>query len=269
MTTLSAARGFAHKCENALQIGLTAVGFGQSQDRMIAESDRYWTDPTAAGWGGNSHWRGTGPFAEDDNLWLNVGRDHWDRFQVGARAAGFDRDMARVVEWGIGGGSNALAFAPYCREIVGVDVSAESVKEAGRQLSNTAVAYLPVQIGMDSPETALDDIGAGTVDAWISYYVLELVPSPAYGLRIMQIAYRLLKPDGLAHVQIKFKTSDPLTWRRGRSYRHGIAQAAPYQISEFWQAMHRLGFEPVTVQVLHKNALDKNYAYFTLRKPSA
>jgi len=97
-------------------------------------------------------------------------------------------------------------------------------------------------------------------------YVLELIPTQAYGLRLMRIAYDLLAPGAQAFVQIKYATGSWRTRPRQRNYRSSVA-GVTYRIDEFWTAMAGIGFRPEAVALVPKNELDERYAYFLLSKP--
>jgi hypothetical protein len=96
--------------------------------------------------------------------------------------------------------------------------------------------------------------------------VLELVPTQAYGLRLIRIAYHLLGPGGQAFVQIKYATGSWRTRPRRRSYRSDVA-GNTYRIEDFWTAMAGIGFRPEAVALVPENDLDERYAYFLLSKP--
>ncbi|MEU0469938.1 class I SAM-dependent methyltransferase [Amycolatopsis sp. NPDC006131] len=255
----------AARVEDVGQKLLTRIGLGQPEHRIIADAQTYWSTPTAKRWLGNSHWRDSDAF-EDADLWHRMGAEHVAMFDRGVRAAGANLTLDRIVDWGCGGGGNAVAFMPRCRELIGVDISQASLDECERQLAGHRGVFTPVRIDIADPEKAVPAIGVESVDAFVSYYVLELVPTPAYGLRLMGVAHQLLAPGGVAHVQIKYATSRLSTRPRGRNYLRGQAQATSYEVPEFWEAMQRIGFRPVMVELVPRNELDERYAYFTLVK---
>ncbi len=123
-----------------------------------------------------------------------------------------------------------------------------------------------VLIDLRQPERAIDDIGEESCDLFLSYYVLELVPSQAYGYRILEIAHQLLQPEGVAIVQIKYATSAPQTRSRRRAYKRDPATMTSYAIDEFWEAATKSGFQPEVVQLVPQDAFDSRYAYFLLTR---
>lgn len=177
---------------------------------------------------------------------------------------GSNAGSGRVVEWGCGGGANAVHFAPPAQELIGVDISQESLEECGRQVES--VCSTPVRkvlVDVENPEAALEII-PGECDLFLSFYVFELLPTPEYGGRIQRIAHRLLAPGGLALIQIKYDCGSWRTRSRGRSYRSGPAGMTTYTIPAFWGLAERCGWTPKYVQLVPKDELDERYAYFLL-----
>jgi hypothetical protein len=125
--------------------------------------------------------------------------------------------------------------------------------------------FVKVLADIARPEEAARDISR-PCDLFLCLYVLELVPTQAYGLRLMRIAYNLLGSGGQAFVQIKYATGAWRTRPRRRSYRSDVA-GNTYRIEDFWTAMASIGFRPEAVALVPKNDLDERYAYFLLSKP--
>lgn len=254
------------KAEDYLQRALAAAGLGHDESRIAADSQQYWNDPSGSHWKGDSHWRDAGTFADND-IWSRIGARHLEMFDRGARAVQFDRPLARVVEWGCGGGANAVHFAPRSGEYIGVDVAADSLAECARQTAAVCdTPFTPVLVEVADPEKALPEIG-GNCDLFLSFYVFELIPTPQYGERILRIAYETLAPGGAALIQIKYGLGTWLTRPRRRGYRSGLADMTTYQISEFWELAQRCGFTPELVELVPKGDLDERYAYFFLTRP--
>ncbi|GAA0606125.1 class I SAM-dependent methyltransferase [Kribbella sandramycini] len=260
MSVIGSARGLLREAVDRTTVRL---GLGDSEERLAHDARSYWTEgsdlPT---WRGNSHIRDAGIFNSVD--WAAVGTEHWKLFARLANVApsgSFDR----VVEWGCGGGANAVAFAPHCREFVGVDVNATTLAECAREMAATGTPFTPVEADLTDPEAAVEQIGQA--DLFLCLYVLELVPSPDYGLRLMKIAADLLKPGALAFVQTKYQTTDRRTASRRHRYRESTAASmTAYPIDTFWTDMTRLGFTPESLYLVPQNNLDHRYAYYLLRK---
>jgi SAM-dependent methyltransferase len=240
------------------------LGLRQSDGRRVADADEYWGASEGAAWRDDSHWRGASSLGSD-NDWLSIGADH---LRLTARLApGILEGSPRVVEWGAGGGANAVHFAPLASEFIATDVSDESLRECARQVSAVCqTPFRPVFVDLANPESAVPEVGTAC-DLFICFYVLELVPSEEYGLRILRIAREVLRPGGVAVVQVKYRTAARRTRSHLRRYRRNVANMTTYAIDEFWTAAERCGFDPRAVVLVPKNRLDERYAYFALVKP--
>ncbi|HET9138551.1 class I SAM-dependent methyltransferase [Actinophytocola sp.] len=244
---------------------LASAGFTQSESQISAQAQEYWTDTGVTRWKADSHWRDANVFGDGD-LWFQLGRRHLELFERGARKVEFTRPWRRVVEWGCGGGANAVHFAPRAEEFVGVDISAESLAECGRQVAAQCdTAYRPVLVEVAEPERAVAEIG-GECDVFLCCYVFELIPTPEYGERLLRIAAEVLAPGGLALIQVKYDDGRFFSRPRRRSYRSGVAEMTTYPIAGFWELAERCGLRPESVELVPRNELDSRYAYFLLSK---
>ncbi|MGW5723349.1 class I SAM-dependent methyltransferase [Amycolatopsis sp. NPDC003865] len=255
------AKQVVRRGEELLQRSLATVGVRQAEETIAADSQEYWKRPRDGHWKANSHWKASDPFAGND-VWARIGAEHLTMFEAGARMVGSARPWNHVVEWGCGGGANAVHFAPRCGEFIGVDISPETLDECRRQVAATCdTSFRAIEIAVDHPEAALREIDV-KCDIFLCFYVFELIPTPAYGERLLRIARELLAPGGLALVQIKYDTGRWRTRPRHRSYRSGLAEMTTYPIDSFWQLATKCGLTPHAVQLVPKNELDERYAYF-------
>ncbi|MGW3960992.1 class I SAM-dependent methyltransferase [Amycolatopsis sp. NPDC005003] len=263
------AKRAARHAENLFHRALATVGARHPESRISADAQDYWRQPADEAWRGNSHWRDAPVFGGTD-LWTRIGARHLDLFDAGARMCGFDRPWRRVLEWGCGGGANAVHFAPRAEEFIGVDISAETLRECARQVGAVCeTPFRPIAIDVADPESAIPRI-EGACDVFLSCYVFELVPTPEYGERLLRIAHEVLAPGGLALIQIKYSDGSWRTKPRRRAYRRGLAEMTTYPIDGFWQLGQRCGFVPKAVHLVPRNELDERYAYFFLmREPAA
>jgi SAM-dependent methyltransferase len=242
---------------------LAQVGFTQSESKISADSQRYWARPSDGGWEGNSHWREASVFS-DNELWSRMGREHLELFERAARIVEFTRPWERVVEWGCGGGANAVHFAPKAGEFIGVDIAKETLEECAKQVASVCdTPFRSVPIDVAHPEEARSLIG-GRCDIFLCFYVFELLPTPEYGARILRLAGELLAPGGLALIQVKYDDGRWSTKSRRRSYTTSVADMTTYSIPSFWQLAEECGFTPEMVHLVPKNELDERYAYFLL-----
>ncbi|MEJ2867228.1 class I SAM-dependent methyltransferase [Actinomycetospora sp. OC33-EN08] len=241
-----------------------AFGVPQRGPRLVADAARVWSDDSSDSWAEDSHWRGGGRI--DDDRFAAIGAEHLALFDRLAGTVGGRQHLGRVLEWGAGGGANAVAFAPRADEFVAVDVAAASLPECARQVR--AVCDTPVVeilVDLAAPESALGTIPR-PVDVAVCLYVLELVPTPAYGLRVLGVLADALAPDGLAFVQIKYDTGRLRTRSRRRNYRRNSANMTTYRLDEFWTAAGTVGLEPLAMTLVPENDLDERYAYLLLRR---
>jgi len=244
------------------------VGYRQSQDRIVHDAQAYWRDTNDRGFKSNSHWRGEG--ALDEQTWRALGKIHLDLFENLSRLTTLQKPLQRVVEWGCGGGANAVHFAPVCNQFVGVDVSQASLDECARNVRDaTPTPFVPVLIDVDDPEAGVAKM-PGLCDLFLCTYVFELLPTPEYGRRLLDIAKRVLQPRGVALIQIKYTTLDPGTRPRRWGYRSNLANMTSYPIDTFWELATDAGFVPkaVTLQPRQPLVNDERYAYFLLENSS-
>lgn len=239
------------------------VGPAEPLTRRIADAGEYWQDTDSSAWSSDSHWRsGLG-----DEAWAEVGRDHLAMFRGMAQALDKTPPYGVVVEWGCGGGANAVAFAPLAAEFIAADISAASVAECERQVGEVCdTPVTGVVIDIEHPELAVAD-RANSCDVFVCVYVLELTAGQEEALRILRIAERLLVSGGMAFVQIKYRTPSVLTRGYGRNYRQNLANMTTFGIDEFWSRASECGLTPRYVTLVPENRLDRRYAYYALTKP--
>lgn len=253
------------RVKSAARRVVRAVRPPASESAMVSGSRDYWESADRDDWKSNSHWRDGDTFTDND-LWSRIGERHLEMVEAGARALRFDRSWNRVVEWGCGGGANAIHFAPRAAEFVGVDVSGETIEECGRQVREVCdTPFTGVRIDVADPEAAIARIGE-PCDLFVCFYVFELLPSRAYGARVLKIVRETLAPGGMALIQVKYHegTRPP---RRNHSYRSDLANTTTYSVTEFWELAQRCGLTPESVRLIPRDELDERYAYFLLTRP--
>lgn len=253
----------------AVQLVLSTARLHQRESRIVADAQRFWRDDRHASWRADAHWRDA-PIFDGNDLWDAMGRRHLDLLQQGARLLGRDpADWGRVVDWGCGGGANAVQIAPHARHVIGVDFSPANLAECGRQVAATCDTPLqPVLIDADNPEVALERI-TGLCDVFVSFYVFELLPTPEYGQRILRIAHRLLAPGGVALIQITYDTGSWRTRPRRRLYRSNPAAMTSYPLHTFWALAQRCGLTPRWVHLVPRDEVGQRYAYVLLENQAA
>jgi 2-polyprenyl-3-methyl-5-hydroxy-6-metoxy-1,4-benzoquinol methylase len=258
-------RSVAASARDQANLALAQAGLVHSARRLTRDASRYWSGERDDRLQNDSHWRSGSKF-EDSRLWATMGQEHLQLFQRLRRTASEPAPVKRIIEWGCGGGANAVSFAPLAEEFIGVDINTESIEESARQVAGACTTpFVKVLADIARPEETARDISR-PCDLFLCLYVLELVPTQAYGLRLMRIAHDLLGPGGQVFAQLKYATGSWRTLPRRRSYRSAVA-GNTYRIEDFWTAMVSIGFRPETVVLVPKNELDERYAYFLLSKP--
>jgi len=247
--------------------GLDLLGNLRPEGSLVHSAQRFWDEAGSSARGRNAaHFRDAEVFGDDADRWLRLGRRHLELFRTFERALGAPLDLQRVLEWGCGGGANAVHFAPLAREFVGVDVAGEMLVECGRQVAQvTTTKFTPIQVPISEPEAVLSQI-EGSIDLYLCTYVFELIPSRAYGARLLGIARQLLSPRGMALIQIKYPERSALSLGKRWDYAKNHANATQYPIEEFWEEAERAGFTPRLVQLVPHDPVvhDARYAYFCL-----
>lgn len=244
----------------------------QTEEELIRDSAEYWSRGDRAGVDlkDYSHWQGAGPW-QDKDRWLQLGRPHVRLYEK-LRQVTATAPAGRIVEWGSGGGANAIHFIQGAREFCGIEISQASLDECRRVLLEADFdSFRAVLIDAEAPEQALQQAGDG-YDFFLSAYVFELIPSQAYGERILRIAHQLLRPGGLALVQIRYDDGSERSTQKSRDYFRDSTRFTSYRIEQFWATLENIGFVPEFVW-LARNQTDEFsgdlYAYFGMRKPEA
>jgi SAM-dependent methyltransferase len=232
--------------------------------RTRREAAKYWAAQQDSTWRADSHWRsGLG-----EDAWREVGDDHLDIYRLFARALRISTGPGVVLDWGCGGGANAVAFAPFATKYIAADISSQTTAECSAQVR--AVCDTPIEsrhIDLSQPHAAAAGLEE-RCDTFLCFYVLEATAGPTDALAILRIAESVLKVGGMAVVQVKYHTADPLTrGRRRRSYHRLMAQTTTFAIDEFWLRVQELGLVARLIHLVPRNRLDERYAYFALTKP--
>lgn len=239
----------------------------QSTGRRAADAASYWRTERDSHWRSNSHFRDSPAFADDPDLWRRIGSEHLELVRMAARATGWVWESPRVVDWGCGGGANAVAVAPHAGDLVLVDLSATTLEECARQVGAACdTPVTTVVADVDDPEAVLDQVAG--CDLFLCFYVLELVPSREHGARLLRLAARSLRPGGLAVVQFKYDDGASTSAPRHRDYVRHLANMTTYPIPDFWQLAVDVGLEPRLLTLVPANELDQRYAYLAMTKPA-
>lgn len=167
-----------------------------------------------------------------------------------------------MVEWGPGGGANAVRFAREVGRLYGVDISEANLAECRRQLESQPFrGFIPILIDANQPQEALDRI-AERVDFFLSTAVFQHFPSKEYGVKVTQIAYQMLKDNGIALIQTRYDDGSARLKPKDRDYARNAVTFTSYPIQEYWQIALECGFAPLAVVL----DVGTRYAYYLLRR---
>ncbi|NLF30019.1 MAG: class I SAM-dependent methyltransferase [Planctomycetes bacterium] len=234
-----------------------------SAGRLARDAQRYWSgSSTDACRRDLSHWAGEGRWADQDR-WRRIGRTHLAMFHALCDLAGAAPPRGRMLEWGPGGGANAVCFAEVFETFIGVDISQANLDECGRQLEAMGYGgFEPVHIEAAAPESVLDRVGE-PIDLFLCTAVYQHMPGKEYGRRVTRCAAALLAPGGLALIQTRYPGDDPATGSKCDDYERNVLQFTAYRVEEFWALARECGLEPLAVRLVEQD----RYAYYFLRKP--
>lgn len=257
--------------DRARLAGLSLLGRGESEDEIARATMRYWNEGDKAGVNlkDYSHWAGAGPW-EDREKWLALGRVHFEMYAQLCLVTGTARPLRNAVEWGSGGGANAIHFINEVQAYCGIEIAQPSLDECGRVLAEAGFAgFQPVLISAEVPEQALD-LAPGPFDLFLSTYVYELLPGRGYGERITRLAWQMLKPGGLALIQIRYDDGTPRSSQKNADYFRNSTRFTSYRVEEFWVMAQKAGFQPLYVTLVPQKVAGFSgdlYAYFAMLRP--
>jgi SAM-dependent methyltransferase len=237
----------------------------ETEGKLRKDAQQYWNAPNTELLNQYSHWRGAGIFTDDD-LWLALGRKNLELYQQACRMMGVTTPPRRIVEWGCGGGANAVHFAPLAETYVGIDIARPSLEECASQLDAAGLRnFEPVLVDAGAPETAVTQIKQ-KCDLFLSTYVFEVFPTPEYGLQVLKIARKLLNEGGMAIIQVRFIRDSWNSRPKRFAYKRNFTSTATYRIEAFWDEAEKCGFSPQAVRLVPREKLNNqtNYAYFIL-----
>jgi hypothetical protein len=95
-----------------------------------------------------------------------------------------------------------------------------------------------------------------------------LLPTREFAVRLLRLFLQILKPGGLALIQIRYATTKKSTQGRNWGYQLGFTRMVAFFIEEFWQVAFQAGFRPACIELLpmDETVFNERYAYFLLEK---
>lgn len=231
---------------------------------LAAAAQQYWSASAAEDDKRDlSHWKGSGRWADEEG-WRRIGEDHFDLYRSLLRLADRNEPARSMIEWGPGGGANAVRFGREISRIYGVDISEPNLGQCRREVEATGHdGFVPVPIDAADPEGVLARIGE-KVDLFLCTAVYQHFPGKEYGVRVTRLAHQLLADGGAAIIQTRYDDGNPIFAPKSRDYQANAIVFTSYRIEEFWRVAVDAGFHPLAV-VIRPSV---NYAFYLLSKPS-
>jgi len=174
----------------------------------------------------------------------------------------YDKKIQNMLEWGPGGGANAVHFAKEFERFYAVDISDENLRECQIQIEKINYNhFIPIHIDINNPEYVKKFIDR-SIDLFLSTAVYQHFPSKEYGVKITKLAFELLCDQGLALIQIRYDNDTKKYKPKKNKYGKNAIYFTSYKIEEFLNIVRNIGFDPVLVKLKP----EANYAYYFLVK---
>ncbi|MDE3198001.1 MAG: methyltransferase domain-containing protein [Acidobacteriota bacterium] len=157
-----------------------------------------------------------------------------------------------MLEIGCGAGRMTKALAAIYAEVYAVDISAEMIALAQRNLSGLPNVHLHKNSGAD-----LAHLPDGSLDFAFSYIVFQHIPSREAIASYIREVHRCLKPGGIFKFQVQGDTTI-------RSESEGSWLGAPISVEEAHALALASDFEPIRTQ-----GEGTQYFWLWFRKPGA
>lgn len=209
-----------------------------------------------------SHWPGEGRWT-DLAEWEKIGLNHLQCYRELCALVEKSVKGHLMIEWGPGGGSNILGFSPYFDKIYGVDISQANLDRCKDYMFQKGVEnFVPVPIDISTPEV-VKGIIESPLDFFLSTAVFQHFPSKDYGVKVLELAFDILKSGGLALIQTRYDNADPKFKSKNSNYSENVITFTSYTLDEFWGYLLKAGFIPLAVKL----DPDVNYAFYLIKKP--
>lgn len=204
-----------------------------------------------------SHHKGHGRWANLDE-WNKIGVDHLDIFNRFCQYIQYTKPIKYILEWGTGGGANAIHFSKGIEKYYGVDISEISLNECSKQMKFLNIkTFIPVKIEIDKPEKCVLDLDQ-KMDLFLCTAVYQHFPNKDYGIRITKLASESLSNSGAALIQIRYDNHKVKFKPKFRNYKRNLLSFTSYGIDEFCSILENSGLKPICITLNPKI----NYAYY-------
>ena len=221
-----------------------------------------------------AHWRGHGRWA-DDQEWLDIGRKSLAMLrktlrvffpELGAALEAWQPGAEPLfsgpaLEWGPGGGSNALTLAPLFPRYYGVDISEASLAECARQCASANLAgFVPVHLTAPDPMAVVGQIPEA-VDFVLSTAVFQHFPGQEYAQQALHALYALMSPGALAIIQIRYDDGKARFSPKSGDYPSQCAVYTSFKLDEFYDMCEVARLDVLEILITNPRI---NYATFIL-----
>ena len=242
----------------------TRIQYFDSEQKLEDDAQEYWNQASPKK--SASHWRDNDEF--DEQNWLKLGKEHLSLVNSFASMAELHFPVNKIVEWGCGGGANAVQFGSLTKRYFGIDINTETLDECRNQMKIWGYDnFQPVLIKVNDPEAGLID-EMREADLFICTYVFELLPNPEYGLRLLRLANQALKVHGAGLIQIRYNELGRKHSSRRWGYKIKPYHMTTYSLKEFWNYTLAYGFQPFGIYLMPEQKIvnDVRYAYYFVKK---
>jgi cyclopropane fatty-acyl-phospholipid synthase-like methyltransferase len=148
--------------------------------------------------------------------------------------------VGTIVEWGCGGGANAVALAQDCERYIAID-AVESRREA---IGATCPDAEFIAIDIAEPEQA--EAATASADLFVSSWCFNHFDTVDYGRRVLRVASNMMAHGGalLVHAGI----SDDKTAGDGAEYVRRWSRACAWTTRGWLDDIKAAGFQPLRIQ---------------------
>jgi len=225
---------------------------------IMKEAETLWRKDS----GDWSHWRGVGRWS-NDLAWLTIGKLHYAMIylMLSQYSPWQDYSKLSVLEFGCGGGANAVELCQHFGCVYGMDISEATLAECVRQVNLIdAHNFVPMLMLIDRPGAYFRKMSE-QVQIFLSTAVYYHFPSKEYGIRVTEFASQILTHPGFAIIQIRYDDGDPMFKPKDKDYAENARLFMSYSSNEFATICQDCGFE-----ILQTSKTKMHSEYFLLRK---
>jgi hypothetical protein len=213
-----------------------------------------------------AHWKNVGRF-KNAKAWSRIGEENFTRYKKLLKLMGGcgAEKLDSMVEWGVGGGANAVVFGDAVDFFYGIDIARSSLDESRKQMDAIGLGqkYFPLIADKDVVGNILQLSPKG-IDFFLSTATYQHFPHVAYAKYVTTSAFKILRPGGLALIQTRYADGSRFYATKTRDY--GVGKNAirflSFNVNEFALLCEKIGFK-----VLMTETVDRiNYCYYYLQK---